>query len=360
MATTIQIRRDNSANWTANNPILANGEQGYETDTGKMKIGNGSTDWNTLAYWYDNTASGGITTSETAPTSPATGDLWFQTSTKTLSIWDGSTWQYFNTTQSIVYPDTNGEASYTSPGTYTWVCPADVNWVHAVCVGGGGGGTGSNSAGCGGGGGGLAWRNDISVVPGQSYTVVVGAGGAGSRTSPAPSGGSSYFINTSTVVGYGGKGGVYLGAVSGGGYYPNGGSGGGSTQANINQSGGGGGAGGYSGNGGDGGTLNYSGNGGNGGGGGGGGSQNGGGSAGAGGGVGIYGQGTSGAGGASIYRGGGGSGGIGGGVSTLGGTYGGGGAGNDVDTASGTGAGGAVRIIWGPNRSFPSTNTGVL
>jgi hypothetical protein len=48
--TTIQLRRDTAANWTSVNPTLASGEPGYETDTGKFKIGNGSTAWASLAY----------------------------------------------------------------------------------------------------------------------------------------------------------------------------------------------------------------------------------------------------------------------------------------------------------------------
>ena len=50
MATTIRLRRDTSENWTANNPILALGEPGVETDTKKMKIGNGVNDWRNLSY----------------------------------------------------------------------------------------------------------------------------------------------------------------------------------------------------------------------------------------------------------------------------------------------------------------------
>jgi hypothetical protein len=50
MAVQIQWRRDTAANWTANNPTLAQGEPAYETDTNKFKIGNGSTAWNSLAY----------------------------------------------------------------------------------------------------------------------------------------------------------------------------------------------------------------------------------------------------------------------------------------------------------------------
>lgn len=46
----ILIRRDTAANWTSTNPILADGEQGYEKDTGKIKIGNGVKPWNELQY----------------------------------------------------------------------------------------------------------------------------------------------------------------------------------------------------------------------------------------------------------------------------------------------------------------------
>lgn len=50
MATLIQIRRDTAANWTSANPILAQGEQGYELDTYRFKIGDGVTAWNSLRY----------------------------------------------------------------------------------------------------------------------------------------------------------------------------------------------------------------------------------------------------------------------------------------------------------------------
>jgi hypothetical protein len=46
----IQIRRDTAANWTAANPVLANGEFGFETDTRKLKIGDGSSAWASLGY----------------------------------------------------------------------------------------------------------------------------------------------------------------------------------------------------------------------------------------------------------------------------------------------------------------------
>ena len=45
-----QTRRDTAALWTSNDPTLGSGELGYETDTGKVKIGDGSTAWVSLTY----------------------------------------------------------------------------------------------------------------------------------------------------------------------------------------------------------------------------------------------------------------------------------------------------------------------
>jgi hypothetical protein len=50
MAAIIHMRRGTAAEWTTANPILADGQQGYETDTGKRKVGDGVTAWTALAY----------------------------------------------------------------------------------------------------------------------------------------------------------------------------------------------------------------------------------------------------------------------------------------------------------------------
>jgi hypothetical protein len=51
MADIIQWRRDTAADWTSVNPTLADGEAGYETDTSKLKIGDGLTVWTSLPYF---------------------------------------------------------------------------------------------------------------------------------------------------------------------------------------------------------------------------------------------------------------------------------------------------------------------
>lgn len=220
-----------------------------------------------------------------------------------------------------------GQVAYTTAGTYTWVAPAGVSKVSVVAVGAGGQGGWYNR---GGGGGGLGWKNNISVVPGNSYTVVVAAACGISVN-------SSYFCSPTLVQGTGGTWGNYGGA--GGGYVGDGGGTGGTGGLNnccVNN-GAGGGAGGYSGNGGNGGNYGNAGTAGSGGGGGGGTTC-------VGGGVGILGQGSNGTAGGGAGSGG------------SGVLYGGGG----TRYASNQGRG-AVRIIWpGNTRLFPSTCTGNL
>lgn len=253
-----------------------------------------------------------------------------------------------------ITPAAIGQDAYTTEGSYSWVAPSGVTSVCVVAVGTGAGNSTYKFAG---GGGGLGWKNNITVVPGNSYTVVVGASTVGA-------GGDSYFINTSTVKGGGGQ------TTSGGTYTGDGGGNGGAPGTTFGQ--GGGGAGGYAGNGGVGGNgvgAGSAGPGGNGSGGGGGGGSGTNWEGGGGGGVGILGQGSSGSGSTLAanlgnpsyyygYRGQGGSGGTAAAINTnivaSGGTYGGGSADSNPGTV------GAVRIIWGSGRAFPSTNTGNL
>lgn len=86
----------------------------------------------------------------------------------------------------------SGEEVFTSSGT--WTAPAGVYLVSVVAIGQGGTGSreelngGATIRSRGGGGGGLGWKNEISVVPEQSYTVSITSSG-------------SYFISQGTVWG---------------------------------------------------------------------------------------------------------------------------------------------------------------
>ncbi|MBB4266886.1 hypothetical protein [Roseospira visakhapatnamensis] len=249
----------------------------------------------------------------------------------------------------------SGEALFTSPGSHAWTVPDGVTEVSVVCVGGGGDASGGGSHA--GSGGGTGWRNATTVAPGQAITVVVGGRQADG------SGGTSSFGSFLSVTG-GSRGGVSPPAPG----QPLAGADGGGAGGEGRS--GGGGAGGYEGDGGRGSDsgLGGLGSGGQGGGGGGGGGIDNGSGAGGGGGVGLQGRGSNGAGKSANALGGpGGGGGSGGqdggkgspspgntgGIGGNGGDFGGGGGDAHAASVAGAGGSGAVRVIWGPGRSYP-------
>ena len=142
--------------------------------------------------------------------------------------------------------------TFTASGT--WTCPAGVTSITVQCWGGGGGGGGAPntaaSAGNGGAGGSFA-QSTVTVVPGTTYNVVVGAGGtAGANTGAnGGNGGTSSFGGTLVVAvgGTGGNGstagpGTALGSTAGsvGTILYAGGNGGSATVATVSGGGGGG------------------------------------------------------------------------------------------------------------------------
>jgi hypothetical protein len=282
-----------------------------------------------------------------------------------------------------------GGITFGDSGTYTFVVPAGVSSLSVLCIGGGGGGGGTSAAAtnsaAGGGGGGLSYSNNVSVTPGETLTVVVGAAGAGGTTAGTngTAAGDSYLRRSSTdlVLAKGGSGGggntaALTGGAGAGGASASGvgdvrqsGGAGGARNSN-DRGGGGGGAAGYSGTGGTGGTGTTNPTTGNGGGGGGGFTgfdgtslrPNGG----VGGGTQFYGAGANGIAGiaSSANSDAGRNGGLGssngstaGGFTstTLPGGGGGGGSSDGVGNNARAAADGAVRILWGGDKAFPST-----
>lgn len=61
MSSIIQIKRGTAAAWTSANPVLNAGEMGFETDTKKMKVGDGTTAWSSLAYTATDGDISGVT-----------------------------------------------------------------------------------------------------------------------------------------------------------------------------------------------------------------------------------------------------------------------------------------------------------
>jgi hypothetical protein len=115
-----------------------------------------------------------------------------------------------------------GETStYSIPGTYTYTIPACVNSIVVECwgAGGGGGGNSTTQYGAGGGGGGAYSKSTLTVTPGATFTVTVGAGGLGGSSvgyHHGYDGADSYFTgSTSLVLAKGGAGGTGPNAASG-------------------------------------------------------------------------------------------------------------------------------------------------
>jgi len=318
------------------------------------------------AAYTSSGAGNGIDTLSITPSSVSLGDQFW------VSIGAGAFFDAFGNLNSAYGPYTftyttspAGQALFnTAPysgQTYTWTCPQYVTLVHVVAVGAGGNGSSAcTGMGYSGQGGGLSYKNNITVVPGTTYTVRVSA-----TADAATVGGYTYFSDGATMlcVAQGGGGAGFGGGDNGGSgggtilgvLHDGGGNGGRSGNGDGAHTTGGGGAGGYSGSGGAGVDAafqdyvpGYSAQPGSGGGGGGGSSSYYANNGGYGGGVGIFGKGADG--GSTGVNGLAGSGG-------TGQTHGGGAPGDSYGSGNGfLGGTGAVRIIWGAGRSFPSTN----
>jgi hypothetical protein len=61
MASLIQIKRGTASSWTSANTVLAAGEIGFETDTKKLKVGDGTTAWTSLGYTVTDGDISGVT-----------------------------------------------------------------------------------------------------------------------------------------------------------------------------------------------------------------------------------------------------------------------------------------------------------
>lgn len=133
----IQLRRDTAANWTSTNPTLASGEQGFETDTGKFKIGTGSTAWTSLLYATDASDITGTVIAGT--TSTATSGVGYmglpQNATTTGSYGvvaaDAGTHIYSTATRTITIP-ANGTIAMPIGTTITFIAGSGATVTIAI------------------------------------------------------------------------------------------------------------------------------------------------------------------------------------------------------------------------------------
>ena len=144
MANRIQLRRGGAQEWANSNPTLAQGELGIELDTGRFKIGDGVTAWNTLRYERPvestsntantlvqrdadgNFAAGTVTAtlignSSTAARLASTRQIQLSGDVQASGVFDGS--QNLNLTSSISLISTlpHYDGTDTASGTYTKV-----------------------------------------------------------------------------------------------------------------------------------------------------------------------------------------------------------------------------------------------
>lgn len=130
MATQIQVRRDTAANWTSSNPILAQGEQGLEIDTGKVKFGNGVDVWTSRPY----SGSGEVQLQDLQDVnvpSPTSGDFlkydgtdWIPTQTTSTANLDDVTTLGNTTTNDITVGQVNCTDIDIDSGNVQW-SPSD-------------------------------------------------------------------------------------------------------------------------------------------------------------------------------------------------------------------------------------------
>jgi hypothetical protein len=121
MAIQIQLRRGTASQWTAANTLLAQGEIGLETDTSKLKLGDGVTVWNSLGYYGASAAVTSVTaTSPVASTGGTTPVISMPAATTSVSGYLTSTdWTTFNNKGSGTVTSVTGTSPVSSSGGAT-------------------------------------------------------------------------------------------------------------------------------------------------------------------------------------------------------------------------------------------------
>ena len=126
VVTQIQVRRGTAAQWTSTNPTLSSGEWGLETDTNKVKIGDGTTAWTSLGYTGagDVTLTGTQTLTNKTLTTPViasisnSGTITVPTGTLTLATLTGTETL---TNKTLTAPIVNLTLNAQTGTTYTFV-----------------------------------------------------------------------------------------------------------------------------------------------------------------------------------------------------------------------------------------------
>jgi len=172
MPVQIQLRNGTASAWTTANPTLASGEVGVETDTFKIKAGNGSLAWNSLSY------IGGTPAGSSTQIQFNSGGTSFGASANLT--WDGTNVQ-LGATGALRFADTDSSnyVAFKAPGTIsanvTWTLPATDGTASQVLSTNGSGtlswatasGSGTVANGC-------IYLNNLTIS--SSYTIATAQG----------------------------------------------------------------------------------------------------------------------------------------------------------------------------------------
>jgi hypothetical protein len=192
-----------------------------------------------MAKSFPNTgATTGLSTDRTGMTGMFDGQVFFETDTKFVYVYNGTSWILVNNTNTTAYQYVT-TLYFTSSNTFDkTIYP----WLRALRVkcqaagGAGGGAFNDNTGGSGGGGGGYAEKFITNIAGLSAGTFIsVPAGGSGVTGGAGNNGGNTFF---DTITASGGSGGSLM--MGGGGGF-----GGNASGGDLNIPGGGGGHGGF-------------------------------------------------------------------------------------------------------------------
>jgi len=206
----IKFRSDTAANWTSTNPTLAQGELGFETDTGKPKIGDGMTVWTSLDYIAGKYTLDQLSNISTS--SPLQNNVLAYDSVG--SNFTNQTSSEANIGSSLGYRFIE-KVVYTSSTTLTPA--ANIRAMNVIAIGGGGGSggaaVGAVSAGSSGGNFAESFlyfdsqnapyaKSVVPSIGSVSISIVVGAGGSagGAPGNGVGGGSSSFFITVADAI----------------------------------------------------------------------------------------------------------------------------------------------------------------
>lgn len=220
MAYQIQWRSDTAANWTSANPILAQGEAGFEVNTNKLKVGDGVTAWISLAYYTAGDVNSVTASTPLASSGGANPNITIQLATTSQNGYLSSAdWNTFNSKQAaLTLPlsiANGGTGQATKAAAFNALSPITatgdlilgngVNSATNLAIGGNGAvltSNGTTASWVSGGSGGInQLTGDVTAGPGSGSQVATVAKIAGTTVSGTTGSTNVVFSTSPTLTG---------------------------------------------------------------------------------------------------------------------------------------------------------------